>query len=441
MPFASVRELRIAGEIAQAFLTARRPIEVYRMALERVAPLVGAAFACVFLRDDDPELLRVVTAYNWPQRYANYLGSMRVRVGNGPTGRAVFENRLIDVEDVFADPELSDWWDSAKELRFKSAIALPLIVGEAPLGSLTFYYRDHDAFRETDRGLLKLVADQLAATADKARLIEHLEQMNAELAERNSELEARQREAENAMRIRTEFLVNVSHELRTPLTAMLGYAFMLKEGLTGRLSDAQAGTVAKLEVAGRELVSLINGLMDLTSLKLGHMHAKRTLCDAIAMTRAAFGDMPSPTDGVELKLQIPDGSIPIHTDPALVHRVLQNLLDNAVKFTSEGSITVRLRIDPEKEVEGRRSRGGEVVWEVADTGIGVDPKNHELIFEEFRQADGSATRSYVGAGLGLAVARGLAGRLGGEIGVESEPGKGSVFSLRLPSSVIRLGAR
>src|SRR5690606_10370685 len=132
----SMRELRIAGEIAQAFLTARRPTEVYRLALERVAPLVGAAFACVFLRDEEPDLLRVVTAYNWPQRYAGYLGSMRVRLGNGPTGRAVLDNARFDVADVFADPELEEWWDSARELRFRSAIALPLAVEGEPIGSL-----------------------------------------------------------------------------------------------------------------------------------------------------------------------------------------------------------------------------------------------------------------------------------------------------------------
>ena len=104
---ASVRELRVAGEIAQAFLTARKPTEVYRIALERVAPLVGAHFGCVFLREGDSDLLQIVTAFNWPQRYAAYLGTMRVRIGNGPTGRAVLENRLVDAADIFED--FTEW--------------------------------------------------------------------------------------------------------------------------------------------------------------------------------------------------------------------------------------------------------------------------------------------------------------------------------------------
>src|SRR5215207_436386 len=103
----SVREQRIVGDIAQAFLTADRPKEVYRMALDRLSPLLGASFACVFLREGETDLLQIVAAYNWPQRHANYLSSMRVRIGNGPTGRAVLDNALVEVEDVFANPELA----------------------------------------------------------------------------------------------------------------------------------------------------------------------------------------------------------------------------------------------------------------------------------------------------------------------------------------------
>jgi signal transduction histidine kinase len=436
----SVRELRIAGEIAQAFLSARKPHEVYRLALERVAPLVGAAFACVFLRDQEPDLLRVVTAYNWPQRYAGYLGSMRVRVGNGPTGRAVLDNASFDVADVFADPELSDWWDSARELRFRSAIALPLAVEGDPIGSLTFYFRDSEAFAEADRGLLRLVADQLAATAEKARLLEDLQQANDRLREQNVDLTARYHEAEEAKRVKNEFLANVSHELRTPLTAMLGYAFLLREGISGALADDQLSTVRKIEEAGGQLVSLIDGLMDLTRLRLGRMEPERELCDAASLARAAIANAPSPNAGVGLLLDVADERVPIHTDPAFVLRILQSFIANAVKFTQQGSITLRLRANEAEPTEQGRSRGNEIIWEVVDTGIGIDEKYHEVIFEEFRHAESSATRRHTGAGLGLAVARGLAQRLGGDVEVSSSPGAGATFRLVLPSSVVRAGA-
>lgn len=435
----SVRELRVAGEIAQAFLTAERPNEVYRLALERVAPLAGAAFGCIFLMDGESDLLRIVTAYNWPQRYASYLGSMRVRIGNGPTGRAVLENALIDVADVFADPELADWWDSARELRFSSAIALPLVTGGKPIGALTFYFREDEAFRDADRNLLRLVAAQLAATAEKAHLIEDLQRVNERLREQNEDLQTRYQEADEAKKVKNELLANVSHELRTPLTAILGYAYLLKEGVTGALAEEQTAAVAKIEDAGGQLITLIDGLLDLTNLKLGRIEAEMELCDAAALARTAIDDGPVASNGVEIRTELPSERIPIHTDAALVLRVLHSLLSNAVKFTKEGTITMRVRVENPLPGDGGYHRGPDVVWEVADTGIGIEEKDHDLIFDEFRQADGSATRRFGGAGLGLAVARGLARRLGGDIRVDSKLGEGATFICRLPSSVVQAG--
>ena len=189
------RELQAARDIAHAFLTAPRPAEVYRLALGRVAPLVGAAFGCVFLRDRDPELLRVVAAYNWPQAYASYLSSLRVRVGNGPTGRAVEQNMLVEATDVYADRDLEDWWEGARELGFTSSVSVPLSPQSQAMGAVTFYFREPLDFDEADRNLLRLVADQLAATAEKAHLIDDLERANEQLREQNFALEARWREA------------------------------------------------------------------------------------------------------------------------------------------------------------------------------------------------------------------------------------------------------
>jgi signal transduction histidine kinase len=437
-PVRSVRELRIADEIAQAFLTARRPTEVYRLALERVAPLVGASFACVFLRDDESELLRIVTAYNWPQKYATYLGSMRVRPGNGPTGRAVEQNALVDVADVFADAELEDWWESARELGFRSSISLPLAFQAQPVGALTFYFRDVEAFREADRQLLRLVALQLAATAEKAHLIEDLERVNDQLRQQNVTLEERVREAQEAKRLKSEFLANVSHELRTPLTAILGYAFLLKEGVSGALTNEQMGPVRKIEDAGGQLLSMIDGLLDLTNLKLGNVEIEPELCDAVALGRAALGNVASIPDSVQLTGEFPKERLPVHTDPVLVLRILNSLLTNALKFTRDGRVTLRVSVEqPEAEEGATFAAAPLVVWEIEDTGIGIAPEYHEIIFDEFRQADGSATRRYGGAGLGLAIARGLARKLGGDIRVESSLGQGARFLFTLPSSVVR----
>ncbi|HEX2094052.1 MAG TPA: histidine kinase dimerization/phospho-acceptor domain-containing protein, partial [Longimicrobiaceae bacterium] len=293
-----VRELQAAREITHAFLTADRPTEVYRLALERVSALVGAAFGCVFLRGEDAadaDLLRVVAAYNWPRAYAAYLSQMRVRVGNGPTGQAVAENRSVEVFDIFSDPTLEDWWDSARELGFSSSVSLPLTLRGEPIGAITFYFRERDELREADRSLLRLVADQLSATAEKAHLIEDLQRANARLREQNVELEVRYHQAEEARRLKSEFLANVSHELRTPLTAILGYTYLLREGLSGELGAEQASAVEKIEAAGTALLGLINDLLDLTNLKLGRTPAEMEVCDAAALTRAALSTLlPEP---------------------------------------------------------------------------------------------------------------------------------------------------
>lgn len=432
---ASLRELQAARDIAHAFLTADSPGDVYRLALERVAGLVGAAFGCVYMREETPApgeegLLRLVAAWNWPPSYAPYLGAMRVRTGNGPTGQAVAENRVVEVFDVFADPSLADWWEAARELDFASSVSLPLAWSGEPVGAITFYFREPEHLSEPDRSLLRLVADQLAATAEKAHLIEDLRTANGRLREQNVELEARFREAEEARRLKNEFLANVSHELRTPLTAILGYAYLLREGLQGELHGEQTAAVEKIEAAGTALMALINDLLDFANLKLGRTALEPESCDAAALARAAVASLAVPPS-LAVHSEIPELPVRVFTDPSQVVRILRELVSNAFKFTPAGSVTVRVRLA--EGIPGGDPHVPSVAWEVEDTGIGIEPAMRDLVFDEFRQVDGSATRRYGGTGMGLAMGRQLARRLGGEITFTSEAGKGSVFTLTLPA--------
>lgn len=432
-PESHLRELRAAHEIAHAFLTSDTPEEVYRLALERVAPLLGAAFGCVYLRESE-EVLRLVAAWNWPERFEPYLQEMRVRVGAGPTGQSVADGRIVEVVDVFADPALEDWWDAARELDFAGSVSLPITLGGRPEGALTFYFRVPERLAEADRDLLALVADQLSATAEKAHLIDDLRSANLRLREQNVELEARYREAEEARRLKSEFLANVSHELRTPLTAILGYAYLLREGIDS--GDEVAATARKIEDAGAQLVRLIDDLLDLTRLQLGRLPVKLETADAVALARAALQGCPAPAH-LAVREEAPDAAVVVRTDPVWVVRILRNLIDNAFKFTPAGSVTVRVRPASGSPWSAEARAGGEVrhevVWEVEDTGIGIAREDLALIFDEFRQADGSATRRYGGTGMGLALSRQLARRLGGDVHVRSTPGEGSVFALRLPA--------
>lgn len=161
----------MAREIADSLLTARSPLEVYRLALARLTPRVGASFASVFLRDaEDPRLLRLACAQNWPQSSARFLSEMRIREGRGPTGRSVLEGESIEVVDVFADDSLEDWWEPARELGFVSMTAHPLMAEGKVFGALSFYFSDEQRFDDAARILLRIVAHQLASTATRARL-------------------------------------------------------------------------------------------------------------------------------------------------------------------------------------------------------------------------------------------------------------------------------
>jgi len=132
-------------EIMHAFLTAERPEEVYQLALHRVSHVVGATFSCVYLIEPGCDLMRLAAAYNWPEKYAKFLGQMRVRLGSGPSGEAARERRVVEVPDLFADHTLVDWHDVASELGFRAFVALPLETNGAVLGAVTFYFASRSA--------------------------------------------------------------------------------------------------------------------------------------------------------------------------------------------------------------------------------------------------------------------------------------------------------
>lgn len=409
-------------EIVQAFLAADRPEEVFRFALERVSPVVGATFASVYLVDGASELMRLAAAYNWPSRYEPWLGEMRVRLGFGPSGEAASERRAIEVPDVFADPSLEDWQEVASELGFRALVALPLQTSSRVLGAVTFYFADARAFSPERRGLLRIVAAQMAGTAEKAALIEDLRRANAALTESRDELEQQYLAVVETRRIKDEFLTNITHELRTPLTAVMGYIALLQEEFSGPLTAHQRNDLALARDASDRLLALIDNLLELTELKRGGAGVQVETFDPRDPLRAAAANTKGRPDGTELRVEAPDGAVPfMRSDLRKLIKILSSLISNAYKFTARGTVTASF-----EAINGRAT------YRVHDTGIGVAPAWQRLIFDEFRQADGSLTRRYGGTGLGLALSRRLARLLGGDIDVVSAPGEGTTFTVEVP---------
>jgi len=423
------RELDVAREVANAFLTASTPVEVYRLGLARVTPLVRASFSSVFERDPaDPTLLKLTCANSWPQSSARYLGDLRLRVGRGPTGRAVAELRPVEVRDVFADPLLSEWHEPARELGFVSLISLPLATGDVASGALTFYFDEPHEFDDDERHLLKLVADQLAVAGGRIASLEASRREVEELRSENDMLRRRVGAGEDAKRLTEEFLANISHELRTPLTSILGYATLLIDGQTGAMPDAQRNTVLRIERSARVLLALINDLLELSEIKLGRAVLNNAPDDAVRLARRALDEAGAVPPAVRVTLAADPDRIPLMVDGEKVVKVLENLLSNAYKFTERGTVTLSVR--------AARDDGVPVAeWIVSDTGIGIPADGQEAIFDAFRQVDGSSTRLHGGTGLGLALCRALSRMLGGTLTVRSEPGRGAQFRLVVPGVV------
>jgi signal transduction histidine kinase len=416
-----LRELIAIREIVHAFLTADRPEEVFQFALDRVSPLVGASCSCVYLIDGASELMRLAAVHNWPERYTQWLGEMRVRLGFGPSGEAAAERRVIEVTDVQADPSLEDWNEVASELGFRAIVALPLQTGDGVLGAIAFYFENAGAISGETRSLLKMVADQMAATAQKARLIDDLRRANGALLETNAELEAQYGALLEARRVKDDFLANISHELRTPLTAVMGYISLMQEGLAGPLTPEQQKSLGQVKTSSQQLLDLIADLLELTTLKRGAQDVaasafdmREPMHDAVAATRGR-------ADGVMLRVTEPDAPVMMVSDKRKIVKLLVAILSNAYKFTAAGEVRVTVA-----------TRNDRALYRVIDTGIGIPDEMHALVFEEFRQVDGSSTRRYGGSGLGLSLAQRLAHQLGGEIYLQSAVGEGSTFLVDLP---------
>ncbi|HEY8507668.1 MAG TPA: response regulator [Steroidobacteraceae bacterium] len=252
-----------------------------------------------------------------------------------------------------------------------------------------------------------------------------LEQQKSELARAQAVLAQKAAELERTNQYKSEFLANMSHELRTPLNSALILAKLLADNRTGNLTEEQVKFAQTISSAGKELLGLINDILDLSRIEAGKMElSSERICVAKCVESALEGFTAQAREkGLTLTHTIQPGTPDeIETDEKRLGQILRNLLSNALKFTERGGVSLEVSPMP----------GDRVAFAVRDTGIGIPAHLQELIFEAFRQGDGSTHRRYGGSGLGLAISRDLARLLGGDITVQSEPDKGSTFTLVLP---------
>jgi len=264
---------------------------------------------------------------------------------------------------------------------------------------------------------------------EQARELAELTRLTEELQRRGNELEEASRRIQEADRLKSQFLANMSHELRTPMNSIIGFSEILIERLGDTLDPKHVGFLRHILTSGQHLLGIINDILDLSKIEAGKMEVYaerfevRPVIESVCTVMRGMARTKMPSFVIRIDPPLP----PLETDLAKFKQILYNLLSNAMKFSP-----------PESPIEitamhlGDGPGDGTITISVRDQGIGIDPKNHEVIFEEFRQIDGTARREFGGTGLGLALVKKFVQLQGGWVRVDSAPGRGSTFSFTLP---------
>jgi signal transduction histidine kinase len=341
-------------------------------------------------------------------------GKPLTHVAPGLVTQVVIEQRPVFSEDIQLDGRFP-LDPLAQQYGWRAALGLPMFLERDFVGTVSVYFHEVRPFDGTLMQVLQILANQAAVALDNARRFQRERQTIEMLQRANLELQ-------EADRMKSEFLTNMSHELRTPLNAIIGFSEIIHT--TPELSEAERGEFAEtIHNSGRRLLTLINDILDLTHIQAGRLELHPAPCLLAEAVDAALSENAAAATQKELTVRSEiDRAHAVVFDPRSLRHVVHNLVNNAIKFTPHhGRVVIRA-------VE---AQPGTVV-EVEDTGIGIKLEDQPRLFEEFRQIDGSTSRGYEGVGLGLALSKRLVELQGGQIWVESVPGKGSTFRFLIP---------
>ena len=332
------------------------------------------------------------------------------------TGRVLLERRTQRIDDIRTDIEYRIP-PSKNASAIRSMVGVPIIRGDEILGVIVARRVEPRPFSPREVEILETFARQAAIAIENVRLFNETREKSAQLEVANQELAV-------ASKNKSEFLANMSHELRTPLNAVIGFSDVLEQRMFGELSERQSEYVRDIATSGRQLLELVNEILDLSKVEAGRMELEPSEFAVSQMIRSALTFVRERASGHGIVLNddsASDGGT-IVADERKIRQVLLNLLSNAVKFTPDGGrVTVRAeRRDTEMQVS------------VTDTGIGIAPEDQPRVFEEFRQVGTPSDRSHEGTGLGLALAKRFIELHGGRIWIQSEVGKGTIFTFAIP---------
>lgn len=428
---------------------------------------LGAAVGALYLYEEHSKKLILMASYALQRR--KHL-SDRFAVGEGLIGQVAHERKSICLMNV--PPDYLTITSALGEATPRNVIAVPLVQGDHLIGAIEIaafkVFSDNElellelsregisiAFSVSrSRNLTQELLAQSQQQAEELRVQqEELQQSNEELHERAEILE-RQREeirekneqVENSSReiqmkadqleqantYKSEFLANMSHELRTPLNSMLILSSLLKENKENKLDQKQVDYAATIHDAGKDLLHLINDILDLSKIESGKLelhYEDVALADLYQPLETLFRPLAD-QKSLQFEIEVSQAPAQLQLDLTRTHQILKNLISNALKFTTQGKVQLRISsITAGESPLGVHS----TVFAVSDTGIGIPAEKQGLVFEAFKQADGGINRKYGGTGLGLSISRQLVLRMGGDLQMLSTQDQGSVFSVYLPT--------
>ena len=357
--------------------------------------------------------LRHFASYGYTPDFQEFLERHPIVPGRGTaTGRAALEGKTVHIPDVLADPEYT-LTEGQKLAGYRTLLAVPLMREGGPVGVLVMARIAQRPFTPKQIELASTFADQAVIAIENVRLFDEIQEKNRQL--------------QQASEHKSQFVSSMSHELRTPLNAIIGLTEMMVSNVAHFGTEMAQEPLQRVNRAGTHLLGLINQVLDLSKIEAGKLELNSQTVQLAPLIEEVIGTARqlAEQNKNQLTAEVPDDFGSLTVDPMRLRQILFNLLSNACKFTKGGEVKLKVR----RLVDGRDW----IEVAVADSGIGMTLEQQAKVFQEFTQADASTAQRFGGTGLGLAITRKLARMMGGDVTVASEPGKGSVFTVRLPT--------
>jgi signal transduction histidine kinase len=408
----------LLGQVGNLFTSSLELKETIDFMLKATADLVECDAATVFLVEEDGVSLSAIATFPFTESLGRVA---RFQLGEGIVGWAAQRRKVVSVADATKDRRFKTL-DLAYAPR--SCLVMPLESPQRLVGALTLARREVQPFTNIEQALMQIIASQAAISIDNARLYAAQQRQLAEIAAQKRELEIANAQIAEISRLKSEFLANMSHELRTPLNAILGFSEILKDNLVELSAEQRQECLENIHMSGKHLLELVNDVLDLSKIEAGRMELAYDQFAVLSAVREVHNVIRSLSErrDIDLSIDVRPQDLEVRADKSKFKQVLYNLLSNAIKFTAQGG---RVWVDGHTDAD-------DLVVSVGDTGVGIPVEHHTRIFDEFYQLDSATTRQVEGTGLGLSLTRRLVELHGGSISLESEVGKGSVFTFRLP---------